>query len=67
MSGFKLLAIRPMLNCNLNFLKNLEPNKLYQLYQDYTFKYVDDDNKKNVIKINHNSTVPDNFYKRKTE
>ncbi|WP_338840168.1 hypothetical protein [Flavobacterium ginsenosidimutans] len=36
--SFKLLAIRPLKDCNDKFLKNLEENQIYQFYNDYEFK-----------------------------
>lgn len=35
--SFKLIAIRPLSECNSNFLKNLQPNYIYQLDQNYNF------------------------------
>lgn len=37
MSGFKLLALQPLENCNRDLIKKLEINQLYQFYQDYSF------------------------------
>jgi hypothetical protein len=37
MSGFKLLAIRPMEGCDEQFLKNLKPGMVYKFYQDYKY------------------------------
>lgn len=37
MSGFKLLAIRPMKDCDPKFLKNLKEGMLYKFYQDYDY------------------------------
>lgn len=37
MSGFKLLAIRPLINCDRGFLKNLTPGYIYKFHQDYEF------------------------------
>lgn len=42
MSGFKLLAIRPMEGCDKQFLKNLKPGMVYKFYQDYNY-YIGDD------------------------
>lgn len=67
--SFKLLAIRPLKDCNEKFLKNLEENQIYQFYNDYEFK----DGKGNGIidyqpvidvKIveNKKKSVPENFY-----
>lgn len=61
--SFKLLAIRPLDNCNPKFLKNLIPNQTYQFYNDYVFHYEDNDLTKNVINIEKlEQTVPENFY-----
>lgn len=40
--SFKLIGIRPLPNCNTKFLKNLEPNYIYQFFQNYNF-YTDND------------------------
>lgn len=37
MSGFKLLAIRPLEGCNPDYLKILKPNKFYTFYNNYKF------------------------------
>jgi hypothetical protein len=37
MSGFKLLAIRPLDGCDKQFLKNLQPGMIYKFYQDYDY------------------------------
>lgn len=42
MSGFKLLAIRPMEGCDKQFLKNLKPGMIYKFYQDYNY-YIGED------------------------
>lgn len=38
MSGFKLLAIRPLDGCDERFLKNLKPGQIYKLYNNILFK-----------------------------
>ena len=38
MSGFKLLAIRPLVGCGSKFLKVLKPNMLYKFYNNIEFK-----------------------------
>lgn len=61
--SFKLLAIRPLKNCNPKFLKNLEENQVYQFYNDYDFHFEDNDKSKDVVKIEKlEQTVPENFY-----
>lgn len=37
MSGFKLLAIRPLGGCDERFLKNLKEGMVYKFYQDFEF------------------------------
>lgn len=37
MSGFKLLAIRPLEGCDAQFRKNLKEGVVYKFYQDYKF------------------------------
>lgn len=79
MSGFKLLAIRPFLNCSNRFSKNLVKGVIYKFYQDYTFldkegKIVDGENLVNkddegndidndVHEIRKNYGKPDDLYK----
>jgi hypothetical protein len=61
--SFKLLAIRPLTDCNPKFLKNLEENQVYQFYNDYKFHFEDNDENNNVIKIEKTEqSVPINFY-----
>lgn len=60
MSGFKLLAIRPLNNCDSRFLKNLKPGEIYQFYNDFEFTL--DKNKKVVTGIKDNSTIPQNLF-----
>jgi hypothetical protein len=45
MSGFKLLAIRPLKGCDPKFLKNLKEGLVYSFYQGYKY-YVKDSNNK---------------------
>jgi energy-coupling factor transporter ATP-binding protein EcfA2 len=59
--SFKLLAIRPLEGCNPKFLKNLEEERIYQFYNDYT--YVLDKERKEVISIEKlEQSVPENFF-----
>ncbi|AMO19400.1 ATP-binding protein [Flavobacterium columnare] len=67
--SFKLLALRPLDGCNEKFLKNLEENRIYQFYNDYTFhdengviKEFGKDNYKEVKKIEYKETVPADLY-----
>lgn len=64
--NFKLLAIRPLINCNENFLKNLKPNQVYQFYNEYKFHFESDDKEKNVNSIEKlDQSVPENFFDAK--
>lgn len=54
--SFKLIAIRPLSECNSNFLKNLQPNYIYQLDQNYNFYDSND--------LILNDIVSDNLIKR---
>ncbi|BEV05934.1 AAA family ATPase [Chryseobacterium gambrini] len=60
--SFRLIAIRPLANCNPNFLKNLEIGNIYRFYNDYTF-YLDND-KKEVGKVTYNPSINENLYNR---
>lgn len=62
MSGFKLIAIRPLEGCNTKFLKVLKAGEIYQFYNDYHFKFNNDGKKKEVVSIEYIPTVPDNLY-----
>lgn len=41
MSGFKLIAIRPLVGCDESFLKNLKPGQIYKLYNNIFFKDIE--------------------------
>lgn len=61
--SFKLLAIRPLKDCNEKFLKNLKENQVYQFYNDYKFHFEEDDESKDVIKIEKlEQSVPENLF-----
>lgn len=51
MSGFKLLAIRPLEGCDSDFSKKLKLGEVYKFYQDYTFL---DINKNEICSKNNN-------------
>lgn len=57
--SFKLLAIRPLKDCNPKFLKNLDEGRIYKFYNDYKFIQ---DNEGNVDSIEYNETVPKELY-----
>ena len=58
--SFKLLAIRPLDGCNEKFLKNLEKNRIYQFYNDYTFHY--EQNSNELKKIVYTENVPADLF-----
>ncbi|WP_411810911.1 AAA family ATPase [Chryseobacterium scophthalmum] len=68
--SFKLIAVRPLDDCNPDFLKNLEENRIYKFYNDYTFLNLNNDTittfgKYNYIKVKsvkNNTTIPQNLY-----
>lgn len=61
--SFKLLAIRPLKDCNEKFLKNLKENQIYQFYNEYKFCYKNNDENEEVIKIKKlKQSVPDDFF-----
>ncbi|MFL3662533.1 MAG: AAA family ATPase [Flavobacteriales bacterium] len=66
MSGFKLLAIRPLEGCDSKFSKVLTSGRIYRFYNDYTF--YDSSNKEHniegeVTEIKYKPTVLDDLYK----
>ena len=79
MSGFKLIAIRPLVGCKSRFLKNLTQGQIYKFYNDYNFydesqslienkniiRFDKQGNKFNVevSKIIYSQNVPSNIYK----
>lgn len=69
MSGFKLIAIRPLVGCDRRFLKNLTEGEVYQFYNDYKFlnsqgklSRLDDE----ITSVMYKSTIPDDLYSIKT-
>ena len=67
--SFKLLAIRPLKDCNEKFLKNLISDQVYQFYNDYEFidgigHTITDYQKSQTVKIvkEKSQDVPNNLY-----
>jgi energy-coupling factor transporter ATP-binding protein EcfA2 len=69
--NFKLLAIRPLERCGIKFLKNLQKNRIYKMYNDSTFysngSVIDDFNTEipkylSIDKIESNNTLPKDFF-----
>lgn len=66
MSGFKLIAIRPLKGCSPQYRKVLQEGEVYQFYSDYAFKFDNDTKPKSereVIEVVHQKVLPDDFYK----
>lgn len=66
MKTFKLLAIRPLSNCDKRFLKNLQKGTIYKFYNEYTF-FDEYDNEietgeKNVTKVTFENSIPEDLY-----
>ena len=59
--SFKLLAIRPLKECSAIFLKNLEEDRIYKFYNDYSF-FENQDGK--VTEIKCEDSVPENLYEK---
>ena len=63
MSGFKLLAIRPLEGCDKKYRKNLQPGKIYQFYHDYKFDIVNESKEDENVTISHDArSVPEDLY-----
>lgn len=60
--SFKLIAIRPLNDCNPKFLKNLEENRVYKFYDDYTFKFKNNNRNDEIKSIKYKPTIPENLY-----
>ena len=59
--SFKLIAIRPLKGCSARFLKNLEEDRIYKFYNDYSFFENED---KKVTKIQCEDSVPKTLYEK---
>mgnify|MGYP003146063112 CR=1 FL=1 len=69
--NFKLLAIRPLDKCGKKFLKNLQKNRIYKLYNEYSFysngSLLDNFDANNpeysvIDKIEFKNTLPKDFF-----
>lgn len=69
--SFKLLAIRPLEGCNEKFLKNLEENRIYKFYNEYSFyngdKELTGNDNDDVNEIKFEQSVPENLFYQKRE
>lgn len=55
MSGFKLLAIRPLEGCEPEFLKNLKEGMIYKFYQNFDYFILDKNEKVKLTISNYDS------------
>ncbi|GAA4149558.1 hypothetical protein GCM10022217_01640 [Chryseobacterium ginsenosidimutans] len=68
--SFKLLAIRPLANCNEKFLKSLEVGRIYKFYNDYKFFNndieLDNISLDDITKIEHKPliSIPKSFFNK---
>lgn len=68
MSGFKLIAIRPLIGCNKKFLKNLKEGQIYKFYKDFLFLDIDNlsidefPNENDVEKIEQSTIIHEDLY-----
>jgi hypothetical protein len=64
--SFKLLAIRPLEGCNEKFLKNLEENRIYKFYNEFSFYNGEKEllgNEDDIVtEIKFKQSVPENFF-----
>lgn len=52
--SFKLLAIRPVANCESDFLKNLQKNYIYRFYNEYDYLIDREGNEVSIIDTQYN-------------
>lgn len=57
-NNFKILAIKPLRNCDSRFTKLLTPGDLYCLYNNYTFL----PSKENITSINKAEEFPEDYF-----
>jgi hypothetical protein len=66
--SFKLIAIRPLKGCSARFLKNLEEDRIYKFYNDYSFLDENDKEVKTggnkITKIQCKNSVPETLYEK---
>ncbi len=64
--NFKLIAIRPLKNCDKRFLKNLSLGTVYKFYNEYTFLDSEgneiDNSLDDIFSVKYSSKVPENLY-----
>ena len=66
--SFKLLAIRPLKGCSARFLKNLEEDRIYKFYNNYSFLDENDNEVRTggnkITKIQCKNSVPETLYEK---
>ena len=66
--SFKLIAIRPLKGCSARFLKNLEEDRIYKFYNDYSFLDENDNEVRTggnkITKIQCKNSVPETLYEK---
>lgn len=65
MQTFKLLAIRPLINCDKQYSKNLQLGEIYSFYNDYEFLSENDEKVTGVIEtsfIKYTNSVLEDLY-----
>lgn len=60
--SFKLIAIRPLMDYKSSFIKNLRKDQVYCFYNNYKFKYQDNNSSNEIIRIEKEERVPSNLY-----
>lgn len=71
MTDFKLLAIRPLKGCHRRFAKNLNPGRIYAIYNGYTYYNekndpIEDISNDSVASIKKVSRFPNTIYNKKS-
>ena len=66
--SFKLIAIRPLKGCSARFLKNLEEDRIYKFYNNYSFLDENDNEVRTggnkITKIQCKNSVPETLYEK---
>ena len=68
-NNFKLIAIRPLSNCNERFIKNLNKGEIYKFYNDYKFlnkENIEVEINDEVSNIQFEQSIPRDFYNIKS-
>ena len=61
--GFKLIAIRPLLDYNTKYLKNLRKGQLYKFYNTYNFEFHDNNPDNEIVSVQYlQGVIPEDLY-----